>query len=224
MCSLYSFRKSADETRALLKYLEQPVFPPREHVHPASPIAVVRARPDGARHFGLVRWGFVPHWAKEIAPQPLLNARSETVYQKASFKNAIRRRRCLIPADGFYEWQDIGEKRKQAWFIHRPDDELFAFGGIWEHWLGADGSELETAAILTTTSNALITNIHDRTPLVIQPGHYERWLSPDEQVQDLLVAAPDDFWVMGKVESPRARKPKPPSDALEPGKQQMDLL
>ena len=224
MCSLYSFRKSVDETRALLKYLEQPQFPPRDYIHPASPIAIVRSGPDGQRHFALVRWGFVPSWAKEVRAQPLINARSETVYEKASFKNAIRRRRCLIPADGFYEWQDVGEKRKQAWFIHQPDDALFAFGGIWEHWMGADGSELETAAILTATPNILLANIYDRSPVVIQPQDYERWLSSDEQVQDLLVAPPDDFWTMGKVESPRARKPEPPPAPPAPLKQQMDLL
>ena len=219
MCSLYSFRKSVDETRALLKYLEQPQFPPRELVHPASPIAIVRTGPDGQRHFALVRWGFIPSWVKEVRAQPLINARSETVYEKASFKNAIRRRRCLIPADGFYEWQDIGEKRKQAWFIHCPGDGLFAFGGIWEHWLGADGSEIETAAMLTAEPNALLANIHDRSPVVIQPKDYERWLSPDEKVQDLLKAPHDDFWIMGKVESPRARTP--PTEAPQ---EQMDLL
>ena len=193
-------------------------------MHPASPIAIVSAGHDDARQFALVRWGVVPSWAKEMRPQPLINARSETVYEKASFKNAIRRRRCLIPSDGFYEWQEVGEKRKQVWFIHRTDDALFAFGGIWEHWQSADGSELETAAMLTTAPNALISNIYDRSPVVIQPGDYDRWLSTDEQVQDLLVAPPDDFWVMGKVASPRARKPEPPVAIPTHAKQQMDLL
>ena len=224
MCSLYSFRKSAEETRALLKYLQHPHFPPRELVHPTSPIAIVRSGLKGSRDFALVRWGFVPSWAKEVGPKPLINARSETVYEKASFKNAIRRRRCLIPADGFYEWQEVGEKRKQAWFIHRPDDALFAFGGIWEHWLGADGSELETAAMLTAAPNALIANIHDRSPVVIQPQDYDRWLSTDENVRDLLVPPPDDFWVMGKVASPRARKPEPPIATAPKPNKQMDLL
>lgn len=187
-------------------------------------MAIVRAGIDGARHFTLVRWGFVPSWAKEVKAQHLINARSETVYEKASFKNAIRRRRCLIPADGFYEWQEVGEKRKQAWFIHRAADQFFTFGGIWEHWMGADGSELETAAMLTTEATALIANIDDRSPVVIQPQDYERWLSLDEQVQDLLKAPPDDFWIMRKVESPRARKPHPPSPPQAPPKQQMDLL
>ena len=224
MCSLYSFRKSADETRALLKYLQHPLFPPREHVHPTSPIPIVRAGLGGAREFALVRWGFVPSWAKTVSPQPLLNARSETVHEKATFKNAIRRRRCLIPADGFYEWQDVGEKRKQAWFIHCPDDALFAFGGIWEHWSGADGSELETAAILPSAPNALIANIHDRSPVVIQPQDYDRWLSSDEQVQDLLVPPRDEFWVMGKVVSPRARNPQTQIVAAPRPDSQLDLL
>ena len=223
MCSLYSFRRAAEEARSLAGYLEQPYFPPREHIHPGSPIAIVRNEPDGQRHFALVRWGFVPSWAKEIPPgRPLINARSETVYEKASFKNAIRRRRCLVLADGFYEWQDVGAKRKQAWFIHRPDHSLFAFAGIWEHWLSPEGSELETAAMLTTIPNLPLSAIHDRSPVVVMPENYTRWLSGDEKVQDLLVAPPEEFWVMEKVASPRARAPMPPPPP--PPKQQMDLL
>ena len=222
MCTLYKFRTSAEETRALLNYLEQPQFPPREHVHPISPIAIVRSGPDQARHFALVRWGFVPSWAKEIQPKPLINARSETVYEKASFKNAIRRRRCLIPADGFYEWQDVGGPRKQAWFLHRPDQSLFAFGGIWEHWTGPDGSELETAAILTTEPSMPLAAIHDRSPVVIAPKDFHHWLSNEEHVRHLLSPPPEDFWVMEKVASPRAKAPAPPKP--QPLKQQMDLL
>jgi len=206
----------------LLNYLEQPQFPPRGQVHPTSPIAIVRGGPDQARHFALVRWGFVPSWAEKIQTKPLINARSETVYEKASFKNAIRRRRCLILADGFYEWQDIGTKRKQAWFIHRPDHSLFAFGGIWEHWLSPEGSELETAAVLTTIPNLPLSAIHDRSPVVIMPEHFTRWLSSDEKMQDLLVAPPEDFWVMEKVVSPRGKTPLPAP--VQPPKQQMDLL
>ncbi len=168
MCSLFSFRRPAEEARNLFNYLDQPSFPPRDYVTPGSPLAIVRKGLDLQRHFALVRWGFVPGWAKEILPgRPLINARSETVYEKASFKNAIRRRRCLIPADGFYEWQGDVPGKKQAWFIHQPSEELFAFGGIWEHWMCSDGSELETAAMLTAEPNALIATIHDRCPVVI---------------------------------------------------------
>ncbi len=223
MCSLYSLRSAPEELRNLFNYRQQPNFPPREHVHPASPIAIVRAGHDSAPEFALVRWGFVPSWAKEMLPgRPLINARSETVYEKASFKNAIRRRRCLIPADGFYEWQDVSAPRKQAWFIHRPDDSLFAFGGIWEHWLAPDGSELESAAMLTTAPNALLANIHDRSPVVIHPQDFTRWLSSEEKVQDLLHAPADEFWTMGKIVSPRGKKPEPFSAPL--AKSQMDLF
>ena len=139
MCSLYSFRKSVDETRALLKYLEHPQFPPRDYVHPASPIAIVRSGLNGQRHFALVRWGFIPSWVKELRAQPLINARSETVYEKASFKNAIRRRRCLIPADGFYEWKRTGKRTSIPYRFTLKDKSLFALAGLWEEYDDENG-------------------------------------------------------------------------------------
>ena len=221
MCSLYSFRRSAEETRNLFNYKEQPEFPPRPFVTPGSPIAIVRAGPGKQPQFVLVRWGFVPGWSKELKPgRPLLNARSETVYEKASFKNAIRRRRCLIPADGFYEWQGDIPGQKQPWFIHRPDAALFAFGGVWEYWLSPNGSELESAAMLTTAAQLPVSDIHERSPVVIMPEDFSRWLSEDEQVQDLLHAPPEDFWTMEKTIIPRGGKPPPPPQP----KQQLDLL
>jgi len=206
----------------LFNYREQPNFPPREHVHPTSPIAVVRSGHNKTPEFALVRWGFVPSWAKELGTKPLINARSETVCEKPSFKNAIRRRRCLIPADGFYEWQDVGATRKQAWFIHKPDHSLFAFGGIWEHWMSPDGSELESAAMLTAEPNALLANIHDRSPVVILPQDFARWLNAEEQVADLLHAPADAFWAMEKIASPRGKKAAPPQ--AMPAKPQMDMF
>ena len=193
-------------------------------MHPTSPIAIVRAGIDGAAEFALVRWGFVPSWAKELRNQPLINARAETVYEKASFKNAIRRRRCLIPADGFYEWQDVGGPRKQAWFIHRPDHSLFAFGGIWEHWMAPDGSELESAAMLMAEPNALLANIHDRSPVVVAQENFARWLSTDERVEDLLHAPPDEFWAMEKILSPRGKARAAEPTPAPPPKPQFDLF
>ena len=142
MCGLYSFRRSPEETRTLFQYIEEPDFPPRAYVAPASPIAIVRAE-RGERHFALVRWGLIPAWVKEVTPgRPLINARGETVLEKPSFRNAMKRRRCLIPADGFYEWKGDVPGKKQPFHIHRPGHALFAFAGLWEHWQGADGSEL----------------------------------------------------------------------------------
>jgi putative SOS response-associated peptidase YedK len=223
MCGLYSFRKSIDEARALFKYLEQPIFPPRQYVTPGSPIAIVREGYDKQRQFALVRWGFVPSWTKAMQPgRPLINARAETVYEKPSFKNAIRRRRCLIPTDGFYEWQRDVPDKKQAYYIYRPDHALFAFAGIWEHWMAADGSELESAAMITTESGLPVADIHDRSPVVITPENFERWLDgAEEKVQDLLKPPPDDFWTMEKTIIARnAPPPKPPA----PPPPQMSLI
>ncbi|MBG1230823.1 SOS response-associated peptidase [Aestuariivirga litoralis] len=224
MCVLRSLRRGPEEIRHLLKYINAEDFPPREYITPGSPTAIVRRNMNGAREMVLVRWGFVPSWAKEILPgKPLVNARAETVYEKASFKNAIRRRRCLIPADGFYEWQGDVPGRKQAWYIHKPDQTAFALGGIYEHWLGAHGSELESAAVLTCASGMPVAAIHERSPVVILPEDYERWLSQDEQVQDLLKPPPDDFWTMEKTIIARPRKPEVQTPPPAP-KPQMDLL
>lgn len=221
MCGLYSFRKSAEETRSLFNYLETPDFPPRDYVAPGGPIAIVRLE-QGLRHFALVRWGLVPSWAKEVAPaKPLINARGETVLEKASFRNAMRRRRCLIPADGFYEWKGDVPGRKQPFHVHRPDHGLFAFAGLWEHWMGADGSELESAAIVTIAANAMLAPIHNRMPVVIQPDDFARWLdgaSVDAaEAAGLIKPAPDDFFVAEPTTIARAApppRPKPKDDQL----------
>ena len=184
------------------------------------------------RHFALVRWGFVPAWAKEVAPgKPLINARSETVLQKPTFRNAIRRRRCLIPADGFYEWEGDIPGKKKPYFIHRPDHGLMAFAGIWEHWLGADGSELETAAIITTEANALVATIHTRSPVVIRPEDFPLWLDctdeDAEKIVPLLKPAADDYFEMEPTVIARNApppKPKVPPPAASSGGGQMSLL
>jgi putative SOS response-associated peptidase YedK len=216
MCGLYSFKKSAEETRSLLQYLENPDFPPRTYVTPMSPMAIVRAE-RGVRYFALVRWGFIPSWVKEIKPgKPLINARGETVIEKPSFRNAMKRRRCLIPADGFYEWQGDVPGKKQPYYIRRPDNGLFAFAGLWEHWMGADGSEIETSAIITTEPNAEISRIHTRMPAVIHPEDFGRWLDVENveplAASSLLKPAPDGYFVLEPtVIERKAPPPKPPT-------------
>lgn len=211
MCGLYSFRKSAEETRSLLNYVDVPEFPPRTYVAPGSPIAIARME-QGQRRFALVRWGLVPSWMKEIKPgKPLINARGETVAEKPSFRNAMKRRRCLIPADGFYEWLGDVPGKKIPYFIHRPDDGLFAFAGLWEHWMGADGSELETAAIITTSPNREVAEIHDRMPVVVAPVDYETWLVGEvAEAQRLIRPAPDGYFTLEATRIERnAPPPKP---------------
>lgn len=197
MCGLYSFRKSAAESRALFEYPDEPEFPPRAHVAPGQPIAIVRME-QGQRRFALVRWGFVPSWVKEVKPgRPLINARGETVLEKPSFRHAMTRRRCLVPADGFYEWLGDVPGRKIPYFIQCPDHRLFGFAGLWEHWMGADGSELETAVIITTAPNREIAEIHDRMPLLIAPQDYETWLTGDvKDAMQLVRPAPDGTFTL----------------------------
>ncbi len=200
MCGLYSFRRAPEETRSLFNYIEQPDFPPRPYVTPGSPIAIVRSDSSGQRHFALVRWGLIPSWVKEVSGKPLINARGETILVKPSFKNAMKRRRCLIPTDGFYEWEGDIPGQKRPYHIHRPDNGLFAFAGVWEHWMGADGSEMESAAIVTTDPNLEISRIHDRSPVVIHPQDFEKWLDVDgidaESAAKLIVSPPDDYFVL----------------------------
>jgi putative SOS response-associated peptidase YedK len=216
MCGLYSFRKSAEETRSLFDYVERPDFPPRTYVTPQSPMAIVRMD-QGQRHFALVRWGFIPSWVKEVKPgKPLINARGETVAEKPSFRNAFKRRRCLIPADGFYEWQGDIPGKKQPWFIERADGGLMAFAGLWEHWMGADGSELETGVIITTDANPQVGAFHPRSPVIIAPEDFETWLAgePDDALK-LLHPAPDNYWRLAKTTIARnAPPPKPVPGSL----------
>lgn len=200
MCGLYSLKRSPGETRAWFRFADEPDFPPRAHVAPGQPIGVVRME-NGERRFALVRWGFVPSWAKQVKPgRPLINARGETVLEKPTFRNAMRRRRCLVPADGYYEWS--GEAgHKTPYFIARRDNALFALAGLWEHWMGADGSELETAALMTIAPNADLAVIHDRMPVIIAPGDYETWLTGDAaEAAKLIRPAPDgDFTAVPTV-------------------------
>jgi putative SOS response-associated peptidase YedK len=200
----------------LFDYLEQADFPPRQHVTPNSPMAIVRME-QGKRHFALVRWGFIPSWTKEIKPgKPLINARGETVAEKPSFRNAFKRRRCLIPADGFYEWQGDIPGKKQAWFIERRDKGLMAFAGLWEHWMGSDGSELETGVIITTDANPQVGTFHPRSPVVIEPEDFETWLAGDvEDALKLIHPAPDEYWTLDKtVVTRNAPPPKPAQGSL----------
>jgi putative SOS response-associated peptidase YedK len=219
MCGLYSFKTAREEARSLFKYVETPDFPPRRYVAPLSPIAIVR-NDNGQRHFELVRWGFIPSWMKEPRPgKPIINARNETILEKPSFRNAIRRRRCLIPADGYYEWKGDVPGKKVPYYFHRPDHGPFAFAGIWEHWMGADGSEIETAAIITSEPNRVVSSIHDRMPVVIQTENHAQWLDVQnvggEEAVQFLRPAPDDYFVFEETRIERNAPPPKPKAQLD---------
>ncbi|MEX0644242.1 MAG: SOS response-associated peptidase [Parvularculaceae bacterium] len=177
-------------------------FPPRYNVAPGQAIAVIRQNEKGKRQFALMRWGFIPAWAKpedlkKMGGKPLINARGETVAEKPTFRSAFKRRRCLIPADGFYEWK-AERDGKQPYCIRRKDDELFSFAGIWETARDLDGGEIDTAAIITTEAGFDLKSLHNREPVVIAKAEHRRWLETDERdAKDLsaLLAAPGKgFW------------------------------
>ena len=175
MCGRYTIIASPEALRALFGYAEQPNFPPRYNVAPTQPIAIVRLV-EGKRQFALVRWGLLPSWVKDPKTFTLLiNARGETAAEKPAFRAAMKRRRCLIPADGFYEWQAAGE-RKRPFYVHAKSGAPLAFAGLWETWTGPNGEELETAAIVTTRANRTLSPIHERMPVIVPPNAFDLWL------------------------------------------------
>jgi putative SOS response-associated peptidase YedK len=174
MCGRFVITSAPEALRKLFGYIDQPNFPPRYNVAPTQPVPVVIVE-NGARQFRLMRWGFVPGWVKDPRGFALLiNARAETVTDKPAFKNAIRRRRCLIPADGWYEWSQ--SERKRPYFIHRSDGQPFGLAALAETWTGPNGEELDTVAILTTAAGADLAMLHPRVPVTIAPDDFERWL------------------------------------------------
>ena len=193
MCGRYVIKTPPGLMRDMFGYAEQPNFPPRYNVAPTQPIPVVRTD-AGRRSFALVRWGLIPAWVKDPRGFSLLiNARAESVLDKPAFRNAMRRRRCLIPADGFYEWKQDGTHRRPFYAAGRG---LLAFAGLWEPWIGPNGEEMETACIVTTTANRMLRPLHDRMPVVIPPQAFDLWLDcanvDAETAAALLVPAPED--------------------------------
>jgi len=161
--------------RQVFGYAEQPNFPPRFNVAPTQPVPVIIIE-NGVRHFRLMRWGFLPAWIKDPRQFSLvINARSETVLEKPAFKNAIKRRRCLIPADGYYEWH-TSDNRKRPYFIHRRDGQPVGFAALAETWMGPNGEELDTVAIVTAAASPDLATLHHRVPVTIAPADFERWL------------------------------------------------
>ncbi len=179
MCGRFSLTATPEEVCALFDFDEIAGFPPRYNIAPTQPILTAMLDHQGNRSMILVRWGLIPQWVKDPDDFTLLiNARSETVAAKASFKSAIRHSRILIPASGFYEWYRPVDKKqpKQAYWITPASGNIVAFGGLMETWTGADGTEIDTGCILTTASNSQIGNIHHRMPVVIKPEDFDLWL------------------------------------------------
>jgi putative SOS response-associated peptidase YedK len=170
---------------------DEPDWSPRYNVAPTQPVAVIRQNPkEPVRELSLMRWGLIPSWAKDSsAAARMINARAETASTKPAFRDAMKSRRCLIPADGFYEWMRM-EKTKQPYCFEINNSELFAFAGLWERWKNPSGEWVKTCSILTTTPNAVTSAVHDRMPVIVEPDSYDVWLDPGmtnvAAVSDLL--------------------------------------
>jgi len=176
---------------------DEPDWSPRFNVAPTQPIPIIRQHPkEPVRELSLMRWGLIPSWAKDASGAPrLINARSETASSKPAFPDALKSRRCLIPADGFYEWSRAG-KTKHPYCFEVNNGELFAFAGLWDRWKDpSSGSWVKTCSILTTTPNAVTSAIHDRMPVILDPDGYDLWLDPGMKdvtaVSDLLKPCDD---------------------------------
>jgi putative SOS response-associated peptidase YedK len=194
MCGRFLLTAPVEALRRLFGVLDSPNFPARYNIAPTQDSAVIRLNQEGGRELALMRFGLVPSWAKDLSVgASLINARSDGVATKPSFRAAFKQRRCLVAADGFYEWKPgpAAKAPKQPYLIARADRATFAFAGLWERWQG-DGQTVHSFSIITTDANQALAPIHHRMPVILDPNDYGAWLDPkNDQPQALLLPAPD---------------------------------
>jgi putative SOS response-associated peptidase YedK len=219
MCGRFTLRASPRVIAGQFDLFETPEFTARYNIAPSQAVAAVRTRGEAlppGRELVFLRWGLIPAWADDPSiGNRLINARAETVAQKPTFRHAFARRRCLIVADGFYEWQGRG-RGKQPYLIQLRDGGPFAFAGLWEAWEGAGHAYVESCTILTTEANALVRPLHDRMPVIVAPADYGLWLDPQLQdaarLTELLRPFASDaleaFRVSSRVNSPTHEGPE----------------
>jgi len=216
MCGRFTLTADMNELQSAFPWVGFPSqMTPRYNIAPSQPVAVIANDHPGQMNY--FSWGLIPSWVKELDKfNPLINARCETLADKPSFRNAYQRRRCLILADGFFEWRKETDKTRTPIYIHLKENAPFAFAGIWERWQSKDGSEILSCAIVTTTPNELISTIHNRMPVILSKEIYPMWLDTDRQNQiDLsqyLIPYPSQlmlaFPVSKAVNSPKFDKPE----------------
>ncbi len=218
MCGRFTLTLSPEELQAAFPNFGIPVdLPPSYNIAPSQPIPVVIN--DGSNQLDFYTWGLIPSWTKpdKLGKYNLINARSETAAEKPSFKSSFRRKRCLVLADGFFEWsKSTGAAAKTPYYITMKDQSPFAFAGLWEIWNSPEGDELKSACILTTKPNPVVKPIHDRMPVILPEKSYTDWLSPaearPEELQSLLTSYPAEamqaYPVSTYVNSPKNNSPQ----------------
>lgn len=187
MCGRYSLTTPAEAMARLFRVtLPLPNFPPRYNIAPTQDAPVVRISAERKRELALLRWGLVPSWSK--GPDPaysMINARAETVADKPAFRAAFKQRRCLVPADGFYEWRTEG-RRKQPFFIRLKNEGPLAFAGLWERWEKPPAPAIQSFAVIVTAANEMAHAIYERMPAILPPAAYDAWLDPETPGEDAL--------------------------------------
>ena len=211
MCGRFALKAPPRSIQEHFHLPERVNLSPRYNIAPSQAIAVVRHLPGkSSRQLDLLRWGLIPGWAKDMkVGYKMINARAETLAQKPSFRAAFKKRRCLIAADGFYEWKHSG-KTKQPFYVHLKNGAVFAFAGLWESWKSPEGSTIESCTIITTAPNGLLQKIHDRMPVILPPEQYETWLqdsTPEHSLQQLLMPYPAEAMEAYRV-GPEVNSPK----------------
>ncbi|XSG85033.1 MAG: SOS response-associated peptidase [Methylohalobius sp. ZOD2] len=227
MCGRYFLTVSGEEIRRRFGCVNAIEWPPRYNIAPSQPIPMAIAPDDRARgrRLTFARWGLIPFWSRdESIGRRLINARAETLAERPAFREALRCRRCLIPAEGFYEWQRT-ERRKQAYAIRRRDGDLIAFAGLWESWRHPrSGEEIVSCVIITTAANRTISPLHRRMPAILEENAWDAWLDPtDTTTQDLLAPCGDAILEIQPVsayinnprhDDPRCLDPLHPNESL----------
>ncbi len=187
MCGRFTLTVDpAEAQETFTEYTFPKKFAPRFNIAPTQPVLVIPNDDQNTADFFI--WGLIPMWAKDPSiGNRLINARGETLEEKPAFRGSLKYKRCLILADGFYEWKGApGRKTKTPYFIHMKDRKPFAFAGLWDSWNSPDGSQVKSCAIITTTPNELMEIIHNRMPAILHPRDYAKWLDPSPQTPDQL--------------------------------------
>ena len=228
MCGRYLITSTVEAIRHVFDVLESPNLQVRYNVAPTQQVPVIR-RAESGRELVQMRWGLVPSWAKDLSiGAKMINARAETVAEKPAFRSAFKQRRCLLPADGFYEWKRADDGGKQPYWIRLDQDTPFAFAGLWEVWSDPEGTRIETCTIITTTANQSLEPIHHRMPVIVAPSDFETWLAApgDDRasLQALLRPYPDQTIKASPVSRHvnNARNDDP--GCLQPAEVQQSLL